>query len=68
MLFQVSKAFNSFLIEVLAVEVVQFAYQSSLPHLTPVVCKVCIKWSSSHGWIPSDNLWSKQALLHLFPR
>ena len=66
MLFEASKIFNNFLIE-FAVQVVQFAYQSSLPHFTPVVCTVCIKWSSLHGWIPSDNLWSKQALLHLFP-
>jgi hypothetical protein len=37
---QVSKTFNSFLIELLAVQVVQFAYQSCLRQLSPVVCTV----------------------------
>lgn len=39
---QVSKTFNSFLIELLAVQVVQFAYQSCLRQLSPVVCTVWI--------------------------
>jgi len=56
LLFEVSKTFNTFLIETLAVQLIKFAYKSSLLYLTPVACRVCVNWSSLRGRIPSNIL------------